>query len=496
MAVRIVVHGHFYQPPRENPWTGEIDPQPDAAPYADWNERVHAECYGPNAAAKIPTADGEVEVNNFERMSFNVGPTLMAWLEANQPSTYRSILEADRKSIERLGHGNAMAQAFHHTILPLSTLRDIRTQVRWGLVDFRHRFGRHAEGMWLPETAVNDAVLNVLIEEEVQFTVLAPHQAWIWKQENGPWKRNEDEPLDTRIPYRFEHTDGSGRSMAIFFYDGGLARDIAFENLGSSAERYVDAFASRHAGEGIVHAATDGETYGHHHKFSDLGLAYALFVEAERRDIQPTNYAAYLAQAMLDHEVRLRRSEGSSWSCSHGVDRWMRDCGCSTYGPEGWNQAWRSPLRAGLEVIRWAADEAFSALGGPLFIDPWGARDRYAAVVVGAADLGAFVEAETAGMTDADALRTAGLLLEMQRNAMQMFTSCGWFFYDISRIESVQILRYAARTLELLEELGLNLPEDAYMPLFEEAASNDPAEGNGATILRAVMADHSHLGHT
>lgn len=495
MAVRIIVHGHFYQPPRENPWTGEIDPQPDAAPFANWNERVHAEAYGPNTAVKIPAPDGEIEVNNFERMSFDVGPTLMAWLESKQPETYRRILEGDRRSIERLGHGNAMAQAFHHTILPLSTVRDIRTQVRWGLTDFRHRFGRHAEGMWLPETAVNDAVLNILIEEGVQFTVLAPHQAWIWREDNGPWRRNTEDPLDTRLPYRFEHTDGSGRSLSVFFYDGDLAKDIAFENLGSSAERYVEAFASRQADGGIVHAATDGETYGHHHKFSDLGLGYALFVEAERRGIRVTNYATELAHATVEREIRLRRNEGTSWSCSHGVARWMRDCGCSTYGPEGYNQEWRSPLRAGLEVIRWAADEAFAALGRSIFVDPWGARDRYAAVVVGAAGLEDFLESETAGMSDSQALEKARLLLEMQRSAMQMFTSCGWFFYDLSRIESVQILRYAAKTLETLRALGVPLPEDAYLPLLEEAASNDPSEGTAATILQEILIDHSHLGH-
>ncbi|MFP5298839.1 MAG: DUF3536 domain-containing protein, partial [Actinomycetota bacterium] len=299
---------------------------------------------------------------------------------------------------------------------------------------------------------------------------------------------------DTRVPYRFEHTDGSGRSLAVFFYDGDLARDIAFENLGSSAERYIDAFLSRDPG-GIVHAATDGETYGHHHKFSDLGLGYALFVEAERRRVHVTNYAAELARTTVEHEVRLRRNEGTSWSCSHGVARWMRDCGCSTYGPEGWTQAWRSPLRAGLEVIRWAADESFAALGGSIFIDPWGARDRYVGVVVGAVSLDDFLETETAGLADEQALRKGALLLELQRNAMQMFTSCGWFFYDVSRIESVQILLYAARTIEMLQSLGLQLPEDAYMPLLEEAASNDPAEGTAATILRQVLADHSHLGH-
>ncbi len=346
MAVRIVVHGHFYQPPRENPWTGRIDPQPDAAPFADWNERVHAESYGPNTAVKVPSDGGERTVNNFERMSFDIGPTLMAWLEIAQPDTYEMIIEADHASIERLGHGNAMAQAFHHTILPLSTVRDIRTQVRWGLTDFLRRFERDAEGMWLPEAAVNDAVLSVLIEEGVAFTVLAPHQALAWR---GPadvgWTTTASSPIDTRIPYRYEHMDGSGRWIAIFFYDGDLARDIAFNNLASDASVLLDAFQERASGsdDGIVHAAADGETYGHHQRFAEIGLAFALFEEAERRGIEVTNYAAQLAAHPPEDLVRIKRGEGTSWSCSHGVSRWMRDCGCSTYGPSGWNQEWRAP---------------------------------------------------------------------------------------------------------------------------------------------------------
>jgi alpha-amylase/alpha-mannosidase (GH57 family) len=390
-------------------------------------------------------------------------------------------------SAERLGHGNAIAQTFHHTILPLATVRDIRTQVRWGLADFRYRFGRPAEGIWLSETAVNDAVLSILIDEGVAFTVLAPHQAGRWRDDEGRWHATSQEPLETGIPYRYEHVDGSGRSLALFFYDSGLAQEIAFENLGSSADRYIEAFIDRADGRDLVHAATDGETYGHHHKFSDLGLAFALFVEAEERGVDITNYAAELAKNPPSLEVRLAPGEGTSWSCEHGVGRWMRDCGCSTYGPEGWNQAWRAPLRAGLEVIRWAADETYDLFAKAIFVDPWGARDRYVDVVIGREDLGSFLEGETAGMSDEDALRRAAILLELQRNAMSMFTSCGWFFYDVSRIETVQILRYAARTLDLLEQLGLPLPEDAYVPLLEQAESNDPAEGNAATILKRVL---------
>ena len=488
----IIVHGHFYQPPRENPWTGRIDEQTDAAPFHDWNERIHHECYSPNSSATVATTEGEKEFNNFERMSFNVGPTLMAWLESEHPETHARIVEADRRSAKRLGHGNAIAQGFHHTILPLSSARDIRTQIRWGLADFRYRFGRRAEGFWLPETAANDAVLSILIDEGIEFTILSPHQAALWRDRDGEWKSAATDPLDPRVPYFYEHVDGSGRTLAIFFYDGDLAKEIAFENLGNSAERYLEAFTRRAGGEDtVVHAATDGETYGHHHKFSDLGLAFALFVEAEQRGVRPTNYAAWLAEHPPQHEARIKPGPGTSWSCAHGIGRWTSDCGCSTYGPEGWTQEWRAPLRAGLEVIRWAAEQTFEVLGKSIFIDPWGARDRYVSVVIGEVPLEVFLEGETAGLGDAAALRRGEALLEMQRYAMSMFTSCAWFFYDVSRIETVQILRYAARTLQLMEAVGLPLPAEAYVPLLEEAASNDPEAGNAGSILRSILTSNS-----
>lgn len=488
----VIVHGHFYQPPRENPWTGQIDRQEDAAPFHDWNERIHNECYGPNSKAVVQTDDEARTFNNFERMSFDAGPTLLAWLEAEHPETYARIVDADRRSVARLGHGNAIAQTFHHTILPLSTARDIRTQVRWGLEDFRFRFGRRAEGIWLPETAANDAVLSILIEEGLRFTILSPHQAETWRHQGGDWVSNTTEPLDPRVPYRYEHVDGSGRSLAVFFYDSDLAKEIAFDNIASSSDQYLTAFTRRAGDENsVVHAATDGETYGHHHKFSDLGLAFALNVAAEQQDVNVTNYAAWLDEHPPQHEMRLRSGPGTSWSCAHGIGRWMTNCGCSTYGPEGWNQKWRGPLRAGLEVIRWASDQVYELRGKAIFVDPWGARDRYVSVVIGAEALEDFLEGETAGLADEEALEEAAVLLEMQRYAMSMFTSCGWFFYDVSRIETVQILRYAARTLEAMETVGLPLPEEAYMPLMEEAESNDPAEGTAATILRSLLSTAS-----
>ena len=484
MAARIVVHGHFYQPPREDPWTGIIDPQPSAAPFHDWNERVHAEAYLSNVFADLETDAGEVVVNNFERLSFNVGPTLMSWMEKVHPRTYARILQADAKSIERLGHGNAIAQSFHHTILPLSNIRDVRTQVRWGLADFRYRFSRDPAGIWLPETAVNDDVLAVLIEEGVTFTILAPNQAGAWRRAGEDWVDVPTSGIDTRVAYRYLHPDGSGRSMTLFFYDGDIAKAIAFENAMVSAEGFIDMFASHWDDDAhLIHAATDGETYGHHQKFGEIGLAYALFVAAEQREVEVTNYAAYLEKHPAELEARLAPGEGTSWSCAHGVGRWKEACGCVTGGEEGWHQEWRAPLREGLEVIRESADEAFERVGTGIFQDPWAARDAYVDVVIGARSFDDLLAEQSSRPVDEGTRSLAHRLLELQRNSMSMFTSCGWFFADVAGIESVQVLRYAARTLDLLDALEQSSPRDAAMVILEQAKSNEPSGVTAADLL-------------
>ena len=495
MAQRIAVHGHFYQPPRENPWTGEIDVQPSAGPSHDWNERVHLECYRPNAFARVPddTSDtGERIVNNFERISFNVGPTLMQWMASADPETHGRIVDADRVSIERLGHGNAMAQAYHHTILPLSPLRDVRTQIRWGLKDFQVRFGRDADGMWLAETAANHDVLEALIEEGVKFTVLAPGQAGSWREPDGEWTECDNEAIDTRVAYRYMHRDGSGRSLALFFYDGDIAKTIAFEKAARSSSHFLDLFQHRAAEEHhLIHAATDGETYGHHAPYTELGLAYALFVEAPERGIEITNYAAYLEKFPPEREARLVPGEGSSWSCAHGVGRWIRDCGCHTGGAAGWNQRWRGPLRDALDVVRRGADEVYDRLGGQLFRDHWGARDRYVDVVSGHRPIAEFLSEEAAGPAAGDNQDKMQVLLELQRNAMSMYTSCGWFFNDVAGIETVQILRYASRSIDLMDSLGQPTPEAQFVALLAQAKSNDPKKGTAADLYGAIGATSS-----
>lgn len=477
---RLIVHGHFYQPPRENPWTGRIDRQPGAAPFHDWNERIHAECYRANSFALIVDDEGEKLVNNFERLSFNIGPTLFSWLERTHPKTHERIIAADRASIERLGYGNAIAQSFHHTILPLSPMRDVRTEVRWGLADFRYRFGRDAEGMWLPETAMDEDVLSVLIEEGVAFTVLAQHQADSWREPDGPWVDVQDEPIDPRVPYLFMHPDGSGRSITLFFYDGDIAKRIAFENAMSSASGFLDMFESQAGDGGAVHAATDGETYGHHHKFGDIGLAYALQVEAASRDLDISNYSRWMHDEPATLEVLPPKGRATSWSCFHGVGRWSTDCGCQTRGEPDWNQRWRAPLRSALEIVRHAADEAYERLGATQLTDPWGARDRYVDVVIGARDFEDFAAAEVSGpLPDPESLRS---LMELQRYSMSMFTSCAWFFSDVGDIETLQILRYAAKTLDLMDDLGQPTPETAFLAKLEEAESNEPEVGTGADV--------------
>lgn len=487
MAARIIVHGHFYQPPRENPWTGVIDNQPSAAPFHDWNERVHAESYAPNARAEI-TVDGVKEtVNNFERISYDVGPTLLKWMEDADRETYDLIVGADGTARAATGHGNAMAQAYHHTILPLSPARDARTEIRWGKADFRHRFGREPVGMWLPETACNDKVLGLLIEEGIAFTILAPGQASYWRRiGDRHWNDVAEHPLETRIPYRYAHPDGRDGSLTLFFYDAEIAQAVAFAEGASSAETFFELFHKKVADDGVVHTATDGETYGHHHKFSELALAHALFHEAGSHEIETTNYEAWLASGEPEYEVQIAPGEGSSWSCAHGVGRWSRDCGCSTGGEEGWNQSWRAPLRAALEIVKSAADRTFVSQAHALLKDPWAARDDYVDVVVGAEELGSFLERH-ALTSDKSELSRAATLLELQRNAMAMFTSCAWFFNDVGGIETVQILRYAGRVFDLLQQVDGMQPLDAFLATLKRARSNDPDIGTGADVYDRIV---------
>ncbi len=494
MSTALVIHGHFYQPPRENPWTGVIDDQPSAQPFPNWNDRVYYECYRPNAFARVfDLKSGRIEsiVNNYEFINFNFGATLLSWMEKVHPGTYRRILQADKTSIQKNGgHGNAIAQGYNHSILPLCNDADRVTQVKWGIADFKHRFGREPESMWLPETACNDATMSVLIDEGLRYLILSPEQAErVRPMGGGDWTSVSDGRIDPGMAYRYFHRDGSKRYIDVFFYDMGIARGVAFEGSLISSQALIDRIARVGKGEGrIVQTATDGESYGHHTKFGDRSLAYALEVEASQGGYWVTNYAAFLEKHPPSWEVEIKTGpdgNGTAWSCAHGVGRWFKDCGCQTGGQEGWNQAWRGPLRKAFDYLRDKVAASFEMERGKLFIDPWAARNDYIQLVLDP-DAPRKLFLEKAAGRPLDELEQVRALthLEIQRNSMLMYTSCGWFFTEISGIETVQVLKYAARIFDLMATLGLESPEATFLEILSEAQSNIREFGSGADIYR------------
>ncbi len=487
----LCLHGHFYQPPRENPWIEEVEVQDTAAPFHDWNERIAAECYGPNAAARLKNGGGYIKdiVNNYRHISFNFGPTLLAWMERSAPEIYRRVLEADAESVRRRGHGNAIAQAYAHAILPLANDRDRKTQIRWGLHDFRRRFGRAAEGMWLPETAADLATLRALADEGVQLTVLSPHQALRVRSAGGEWEDARNAQFDPTLPYTVDLRDG--RQIAVFFYDGPIARGIAFgEGLASGEElvqRLEQGFNDARTHDEVLAVAVDGETFGHHKKGGDEVLAAALRHLQHREDVELVNLAQALALFPPEHEAEI--AEGSSWSCMHGVERWRSDCGCHTGGQPGWHQKWRGPLRDALDLLRDRLAELYQREAAPLLRDPWRARDELIELVIDPERRRAieFVERQAGRALDEPERVKALKLLEMQRQALLMYTSCGWFFSEISGIETVQILKYAARALQLAREVGGADLEPEFAQALSRAPSNVPELGDGAWVYEALV---------
>jgi alpha-amylase/alpha-mannosidase (GH57 family) len=484
MRVRFIcIHGHFYQPPRENPWLEAIETQDSAHPYHDWNERVTAECYEPNASSRILDARDRITkiVNNYASISFNFGPTLLSWLEQREPATYGAILDADRISRERFGgHGPAIAQAYNHMILPLANERDKRTQVRWGIHDFERHFQRKPEGMWLPETACDVASLEALAAEGIAFTILEPRQAARWRS-IGSQEWISGGAIDPTKPYRCNLP--SGRSMVIFFYNGPISRAVAFENLLARGEdlahRLLAAFSDSANRPQLVNIATDGETYGHHHRHGDMALAYALDYIQERKLGRIANYGQFLAENPPADEVEI--VPATSWSCGHGVARWERDCGCNVSAPPGWNQRWRAPLRQSLDWLRDQCAAIFEEQGRRLLADPWQARDDYVEVILDRSDenVERFIKNHS---IDAGAMNQILELLEMQRNAMLMYTSCGWFFNDISGIETVQVLQYAGRVIQLAEKISGRTIELEFIQRVANARSNIPHHGDARQI--------------
>ncbi|MDP9192061.1 MAG: DUF3536 domain-containing protein [Acidobacteriota bacterium] len=485
----LTIHGHFYQPPRENPWLEAVETQDGAFPWHDWNARITAECYEPNATARVLDAKERILriANNYATINFNFGPTLLSWLETSAPETYAAILEADRISRDRYsGHGCAIAQAYNHIILPLANDRDKATQVHWGVRDFEHRFGHKPEGMWLPETAADVASLEALAAAGIAFTILEPHQAARWRIIGHDEWHQVRGAIDPTMPYLCRLP--SGRSIAIFFYDGPISRAVAFEHLLARGEnlahRLLGAFSDTRKHPQLVHIATDGETYGHHHRFGEMALAYALQIigggsSVETRTAKLTNYGEHLSTHPPTHEVQI--AERTSWSCSHGVERWRSDCGCNTGASHGWNQQWRTPLREALNWLRDEADTIFASHGSQLLHDPWRAREDYIEVILDRSDES--VHRFLARHADEDANVVSVLeLMEMQRNAMLMFTSCGWFFSDISGIETVQVLHYAGRVVQLAERIAGGSLEAELSRRLQPARSNVPGRGNGREI--------------
>lgn len=509
-GVYVTVHGHFYQPPRENPYLDAIERQPSATPFHDWNERIHWECYRPNAFARVLNERGEVVgiVNNYEYMSFNIGPTLMSWLERYDVSVYQRILEADAKSCQRLnGHGNAIAQVYNHIILPLANERDKYTQIRWGKEDFRSRFGRDPEGMWLAETAVDYATLEVLVAEKIKFIILAPSQAGRCRPcptEDDPhsqWHEVGGNQIDPTRPYRcyLDSKETGKKSQAyidIFFYDGPISRDMGFSdvvyNSHHFAGRVAAAIRGDHRQSQLISVATDGETFGHHKKGTEKTLAYAFIGEFPRHGWTVTNYAHYLSLNPPSWEVQLKPV--TAWSCAHGVDRWQDDCGC---GGEGgvWHQKWRRPLRNALNWLRDQLIDVYEKHGSVLFHNPWQARDEYIHVMSDRshANVSRFLSRHQNHKLDAGEQVEALRLLEMQRHSLLMFTSCGWFFEEISRPEGTQILRYAARALELAGDVSGVQLEKGFLKRLILAPSNVEEFKNGADIYHKLVLT-AHIG--
>ncbi|WP_158942163.1 DUF3536 domain-containing protein [Granulicella sp. S190] len=517
----VCVHGHFYQPPRENPWLETVEVQDSAAPYHDWNDRITAECYAPNGASRITNKQDEIIriMNNYARMSFNFGPTLLSWLQDKAPRTYRMIVDADKVSAQRYsGHGSAVAQVYNHLIMPLANRRDAITQIRWGIADFEHRFGRKPEGMWLAETAVNCSVLDLMAQEGIKFTILAPVQcarvrrlvipaSTASKPDLDPvalaaagaptdtWTQTPSANVDPTHPYLVNLDEG--RSIAVFFYDGPGSRAIAFEGLLNSGEnfgsRLLGGFHPNSPGDPepaqLSHVATDGESYGHHHKHGEMALSYAMHWIEEGGKAKLTNYGEFLDKFPPKWEAEV--AEDTSWSCAHGIERWRSNCGCNG-GKAGWNQEWRAPLRESLDYLRDATAPLAEELSKSLFKDLWAARDAYIQVVLDrspASIIQFFADHAASELTEKE--RVAALeLMELERHAQLMYTSCGWFFDEISGIETVQIIAYAGRVLQLSAKLfgqpGAAL-EPEFLTRLARAKSNVPEMGDGAEVYRRYV---------
>ena len=490
MEKYICIHGHFYQPPRENAWLEVIEVQDSAHPYHDWNERITAECYGPNTASRILDSKGVIKkiISNYSRISFNFGATLLSWMENNDPETYEAILQADRDSMVNFGgHGSAIAQVYNHMIMPLATRRDKETQIIWGIRDFEHRFNRQPEGMWLAETAVDIETLELLAAHKIKFTILAPRQAKAFRKIGDTvWSSTDQKPIDPRRPYNFALP--SGNSIVLFFYDGDISQAVAFSGLLNDGKKFADrlvATLDRSSAEPqLAHIATDGETYGHHHKHGDMALAFCLDFIDRDQTCNLTNYSQFLSKYQPAYEALIH--EDSSWSCAHGVERWRDDCGCNTGGKPNWHQRWRKPLRETLDWLRVELEKIFERETTGFLHDPWKARNEYINVILKRSDetIRKFLRDHcNKNVETSHVLR----LMEVQRNTMLMYTSCGWFFDEVSGIETTQIMQYACRAMQLVSQINDDNLEMEFRRRLEDVPSNVPGLQNASTIYNKYV---------
>ncbi|HKQ38023.1 MAG TPA: DUF3536 domain-containing protein, partial [Verrucomicrobiae bacterium] len=493
MEKLICIHGHFYQPPRENAWLEAVEMQDSARPYHDWNERISAECYAPNATARILQGDGRIAemVNTYSKISFNFGPTLLSWMKDKLPEVHEAIVEADKLSREHFsGHGSAVAQNYNHMIMPLAHPRDKETQVIWGIKDFEFRFGRKPEGMWLAETGVDTETLEVLARHGIKFTILSPFQASRtreigkkhWKDVNGA-KIDPTRAYLCRLP--------SKKTISLFFYDAPVSQAVAFEHLLDSGEKFAgrltSAFNDARAWDQLVNIATDGESYGHHHRHGEMALAYAVHHIQSNNLAKLTVYGEYLEKHPPTHEAQIH--EKSAWSCSHGVGRWMENCGCNSGGHAGWTQEWRGPLRQALDWLRDHLAPEFEQKAREYLKDPWAARNDYISVILDRSDenFAGFFERNASRELNEQEQVTVIKLMEMQRHAMLMYTSCGWFFDEVSGLESVQVVQYAARAMQIAQDVLKKDFEEGFLNLFQHAKSNIPENCDGRCIYNKFV---------
>lgn len=505
----VVIHGHFYQPPRENPWVNFLEEQPSAAPSHDWNERIYDQCYRPNANSRLLDENFMINAieNNYQHMSFNFGPTLFSWFEQFHPSTAKRIIDADRESCLKFnGHGNALAQVFNHIIMPLSSRRDQLTQIRWAKSFFRKRFSRDPEGIWLAETAINMETVQCLIDEKIKFVILSPNQAEGFREldsADAPWNSTAY-GIDTRRPYRIFPRNQAGKKLPghldVFFFDEGLSKEISFGDMLTDAHilgSRVNACFSEPSDNQVVVLATDGETFGHHKPFGDMCLAYYFAHVAQESGVTPVNFAWYLSMFPPKWEVSLKNAygEGTAWSCAHGVGRWIRDCGCKTGGEDSWNQAWRGPLRLALENLQDALDGAFEATFKDYGVNPWKIRDEYISILgsVPFAKVKKYFEKFVKQTLSREQVYTFRRALEAQKFMLYSFTSCGWFFSEISGLEAMQNLSYACRAFQLgIPAAQQKQVLEKLLSDLEHAPSNIDNQNGGTLFTKYIIPFYEH----